>query len=62
MNLTKNEINLMRKPPAKFVGRDKRTAEELVGKGAFCATSKDQFELTEEGQKELDARAPRKGT
>jgi hypothetical protein len=60
MNLTKNEINLMRKPPAKFVGRDKRTAEELVHKGMFHQTSKDQFELTEAGQKELDARAPKK--
>ena len=50
----------MRKPPAKFVGRDKRTAEELVHKGMFHQTSKDQFELTEAGQKELDARAPKK--
>lgn len=60
MNLTKNEISLLRKPPAKFVGRDKRAAEELVAKGAMRSDGKGGYFMTKAGADALAASAPKK--
>lgn len=59
MTLTGNEIRLLRKPPAKWVGRDKRVAEELVGKGALRPTGDNQYTLTKAGSEALKATDPK---
>ena len=60
MDLTKAEIRLMRKPPAKFVGRDERAADELVRKGAYRRAAPNQYVLTKAGSQALDAADPKK--
>lgn len=60
MTLTKNEIKLLRKPPAKYVGRDRRAADELVNKGALRSVGDGGYALTEAGRGALEAADPRK--
>lgn len=49
----------MRKPPQKFVGRDKRAAEVLVGKG-YMQETPDGYRITKAGMQALEAAAPKK--